>query len=300
MRVWRVVLLVFIVFTTSCGEVHSASRQLVKLSSLQTAAAKFDHIASGLTQTWNSRDTQVVKELFTEDAKANDKTFGDNAVGPDQITGLIAIVSSFGPNWEANLTDQYIGLDNGLAVDELWNLKLGNIQFTQDHPMIEVDWLQTRDDLISNWTIFYSLETMEELGVSTSQRLDQARSLLSSYQSAWSSGDEQAVTQLYANNAVREDTIFLEQQEGQKEIISFAKSFFNWYPDAQWNLSLVFGEGIGDTPTTGGLYVIKLIALNGQFCEVKVAVLLQTSKNLITHEYLYYNPQSLIKCGWAQ
>jgi len=300
MRHWKIILLVFLLSAVACGGLHPAPRQPVTINNLQAAETKFGQIAGGLLETWNSRDAQAVKDLFTDDAEAYDRSFGDHVVGPDQITGLIAIVSAFGPNWEARQTDRYIGLDNGLVIDELWNLKFGSIQFTQDHPMMDVDWLQTRDDRISNWTILYGLDTLEELAIPTSQRLDQAKSLLSSYQTAWSSGKEQAVAQLYTNDAVREDMVFMERQEGQKAIASFAKSFFGWYPGVQWNISLEFGEGRGDAPITGGLYAIKVTNEAGQPCEVKVAVLLQTVENLITQETLYYDAQSLISCGWAR
>jgi ketosteroid isomerase-like protein len=300
MRIWRIILPVFLLSAVACGCLHPAPRQPVTINNLQAAETKFGQIAGGLLETWNSRDTQVVKDLFTDDAEAYDRSFGDHVVGPDQITGLIAIVSAFGPNWEARQTDRYIGLDNGLVVDEMWNLKFGSIQFTQDHPMMDIDWLQTRNDRISNWTILYGLDTLEELAIPSLQRLDQARSLLSSYQAAWSSGKVQAVTQLYANDAVREDMVFMERQEGQRAITTFAKSFFGWYPGAQWNISLEFGEGIGDAPITGGLYTIKVNDQNGQPCEVKMAILLQTAENLIIQETLYYEAQSLISCGWAR
>lgn len=300
MRYWIIISLVFMLTAASCGAASTPSRQPVTLTDLQTAETKFDQLALSLVEAWNSRDGQSVKNLFTDEAEARDRSYGDHMVGPDQIAGLIAVVSAFGLDWKVQQTDRYIGMDNGLAVDELWNLKFGSVQYTQDHPMMEVDWLQTRDDLISNWTILYDLDTLEELDVPTSQRLKNAKSLLSAYQSAWSSGDELAVGELYASDAVRADTIFMEQQEGQVAITAFANSFFAWYPDVKWSLSFSFGEGMGDAPITGGLYTIKVTDLSGQPCEVKAAVLLQASENLISHETLYYEPESLISCGWAQ
>jgi ketosteroid isomerase-like protein len=298
MRCWRIVLLVFILATTSCGGSHTAPRQPVKLASLQTAATNFDHMASGLHEASISGDKQAVNNLFTEDAEAHDRTFGDDAVGPQQIAGLISVVSS--SSTKTQLMDQYIGLENGLTVDHMWNFTLGATNYTQDQPMIEVDWLQIRDNRIAYWSLYYALDIIEGIGMATSTRLDQARTVLSSYQAAWSSGDTQAVAELYASDAVREDMVFMERQEGQKSIVPFAETFFKWYPGVQWNLSLGFGDGMGDAPVTGGLYVITVNDLNGQPCEVRAAVLLQTSENLITHETLYYESQSLIKCGWAQ
>lgn len=45
---------------------------------------------------------------------------------------------------------------------------------------------------------------------------------------------------------------------------------------------------------TGGLHVIKVKDLAGQLSEVKMAVLHETSKNLVTHKMLFYEPESLI------
>ena len=105
---------------------------------------------------------------------------------------------------------------------------------------------------------------------------------------------------LYTRDAVREDTIFGERAEGREAITSFAESFFAWYPGAQWNLLLPFGEGRGDAPMTGGVYAIRVSGPGDQPCEVHVAVLLNTSEDQIVHEALYYGADSLISCGWAR
>jgi hypothetical protein len=51
---------------------------------------------------------------------------------------------------------------------------------------------------------------------------------------------------------------------------------------------------------TGGTYAIRVSDLSGQPCDVQVAVLLWTSENLISQEIIYFEPQSLLKCGWAR
>jgi hypothetical protein len=58
--------------------------------------------------------------------------------------------------------------------------------------------------------------------------------------------------------------------------------------------SLDFSEDLGVAPVTGDLYVIKVKDLAGQLSEVKMAVLHETSKNLVTHKMLFYEPESLI------
>jgi ketosteroid isomerase-like protein len=144
------------------------------------------------------------------------------------------------------------------------------------------------------------LEATEKLKLGTKKRFDEARSLLSSYQSAWSSGDSIRVAELYSNDAVRTDTLFHEKQEGQEAITSFAESFFAWYPDALWILLQSFGEWQGESPIIGGTFAVEVTDSANQTCEVLVAVLLQASEGKIAHESIYYEPDSLIKCGWAK
>jgi ketosteroid isomerase-like protein len=251
-------------------------------------------------EVWSSGDDQAFRAVFTEDAIFTDKTFGDLAVGIDAIEALSAGVGMGMPSWTGQLIDRYIGLDGGITVNNIWNLELGGHKFTQDDPLVEVDWLQTRDNHISSMTCLHSLDTLKKSFSADQQRLDQASSLLSFYQSAWSSGDQQAVSELYSSDAVREDSLFGEMQPGQEAIGSFAKSLFAWYPGAQWSLSMGFGEGRGDSPKTGGLFVIRVNDLSGQPCEMQMAVLLQTAEDKIAHEIIYYEPESLIKCGWAR
>ena len=81
---------------------------------------------------------------------------------------------------------------------------------------------------------------------------------------------------------------------------SFARSFFAWYPGARWTLLQTFGEWAGESPTIGGTYKVEVSDATNQPCEVLVAVILQASEGKITPEALYYEPASIIKCGWAQ
>jgi ketosteroid isomerase-like protein len=285
----------------SCGgKPETSTRTPASLADVNEADLAFEALARAQVDAWNSRDRQAVKVLFAEDAVAEDATFGDYAVGTDHIAGLVAMVSGFGPSWQARLKDRYIGLQDGLALDELWNLRFGMSEFTQDDPIVEVDWLRTRDSRISHWTLFYGLDFMEKVGATTPLRPDQVKSLLSRYQMAWSSGSEREVANLYSSDAIRQDMVFQERLEGRKAIASWASSFFAWYPGAQWSLALAFGEGSGQSPTTGGLYGISVRDLRGEPCQVQAAVLLHTSQDLIVDEVLYYQAESLARCGWAR
>ena len=274
--------------------------QPTSLADAQRIASAFEKLERAQRDAWESGDASTFRAAYTADAVMLDKTFGDHFVGIDQIVGIFDTMLVIAPSWTSQVTDRYIGLEEEITVDNLWNLELGGYKFTQADPLVEVDWLQTRDDRISYWTLFYTLDSLEKIYRASSGRLAQAGSLLSSYQSAWSSGDPQALSRLYAIDAVREDSLFGERQSGREAVASFARSFFAWYPGTQWSLSLVFGEGRGDAPGTGGLFTIPVSDSNGWRCEVRVAVLLQTSQDQITRESLFYALQSLIKCGWAR
>jgi hypothetical protein len=296
----RKIFIILTLLACSCSLHPTLSPRLfVPLTALQSASTEFDQYATKLVDLWNVQDKQQANDLFTADAVMTDKSYGDRVVGPQQILGMISSVAAFGKNWQSRQADQYIGLKDGLAIDELWSLKFGNVSYTLEHPLVEVDWLQTTGDKISSWTLFYSLESLEELNIPTTTRLDQANHILTAYPSAWSTGDGQFVSELYTPEAIREDTLFSEQQVGQNAIRDYAESFFAWYPGAQWSLSAGFGEGNGTDQITGGLYTITVIDNNGQSCEVKVAVLFRLTDNLVTHETLFYQPRSIIACGWV-
>jgi ketosteroid isomerase-like protein len=267
---------------------------------VESIASALEVLINAEGQVWFSGDDQAFRAVFTEDAIFTDKTFGDLAVGIDAIEAFSANLAMGIPTWKGQLIDRYIGLEGGITVNNIWNLELGGHKFTQDDPLVEVDWLQTRDNHITSMTCLYSLDTLKNSFSADQQRLDQANSLLSSFQSAWSSGDQQVVSELHSSDSVREDSLFGEMQPGREAIGSFAKLFFAWFPRARWSLSMGFGEGRGDSPKTGGLFVIRVNDLSGQPCDVRAVVLLQTAEDQIVHEDLFYEPQSLIKCGWAR
>ena len=275
-------------------------RESAPAAEVERIAEAFEAVTSAVVEAWGSGDVEAVRELYTDDIVHHDKSFGAHIVGIDHVANMASSFMIQFAGMQSQVTETFIGSEDSLSVWELWNIQLGH-EFTQGDPLVEVDLLETRGDRISHWTLFYGLDTLEKVaGSSTTERLDKARSLLSSYGSAWSSGKAQSVGDLYARDAVRVDTIFQERQEGREAIMSFAEAFFAWYPGAQWNILLPFGDGRGDEPVTGGVYAIRMSGPGGQPCEVHVAVLLNTFEDQIVQEALYYEPDSLIRCGWAR
>ena len=306
MRKILITTITILFFLTACQVIPKSiqtpvPREFLSISDVESTTSAFEALARAEGEAWHSPDNRAFRAVFSEDAIFTDRTFGDHAVGIEAIEALSASMAlGLAPSWKAQGTDRYIGLEGGLEVVNIWDLELGGYKFSEADPQVELDWLQTRGNSITAMTVLYSLDSMKKSYGAPRERLDQANSLLSSYQSAWSSGDPRAVAGLYASEAVREDSIFGEKQQGGEAIGSFAKLFFAWYPGAQWSLSLGFGEGRGDAPMTGGLYALRVNDLAGQPCDVQAAVLLQVSEDQILHEEVFYEPQSLVKCGWAR
>jgi ketosteroid isomerase-like protein len=284
----------------SCGvEPATAPREPAPAAEVERTAAAFEDVTSAMVEAWDSGDVDAVRELYTDDIVHHDTSFGAHIVGIDAVARMASNVTAEYAGMQSRIADRLVGSNDSLDVWEVGNITLGSYEFTQDDPLVEVDLLETRGDRISYWTLLYSLDTLEKVGRS-GERLDKARSLLSSYGSAWSSGDPRIVGDLYAPDAVREDTIFGERAEGRRAIRSFAESFFAWYPGAQWKLLLPFGDGRFQAPVVGGVFAITVSGPSGEGCEVHAAMLLETSDDEIVHETLYYGADSLINCGWAR
>jgi len=56
------------------------------------------------------------------------------------------------------------------------------------------------------------------------------------YAKAWSSGNLETVANLYAVGAIRQDTLFKENQQGNPAINKYASDFFGWYPGVHLTL----------------------------------------------------------------
>ncbi len=114
--------------------------------------------------------------------------------------------------------------------------------------------------------------------------------------------DSKAVAEMYAENAIRQDSIFKVTQQGSNAVKAFAEAFFTQYPDVQWTPIEMFGEkAYANKPQViGSSYAIEIDDPSGEDCEVMALVLLQILDGKIEQEVLYYEVDSLIQCGWAK
>jgi ketosteroid isomerase-like protein len=123
---------------------------------------------------------------------------------------------------------------------------------------------------------------------------------LRAYETAWSSGDSNAVASLYSPDAIRHDPLFGGDQNGPSAIKDFAAKFFSWYPSVRLERLYSFGMVSGNPIKTGGVYAIHATDQAGRPCDVQAIVQLDAPEDKITNESVYYKADSLIACGWAR
>ncbi len=278
----------------------AASRTPASAAEVRKIAATFEAATKAKVEAWNSGDLNDIRALYTDDIVFDDPTTFDHRVGIADLMDMARLFLRDNPATRRRITNHFIGLKDSLATYDYWGVQVNNYEFTPDDPLLQVFLLELRGDLISSWTLLYGFATMEKTELRSKTLLDLTRSLLTSYASAWSSGDPNLVGALYAANSIREDTILGGYQEGSEAVRSSAESFFARYPGAQWTLLQAFGQGQGyqgALPLNGGTFTIKITDSVGQPCNVNAAVLLNISGGQIIHESLYYEPDSLIRCG---
>jgi ketosteroid isomerase-like protein len=237
---------------------------------------------------WNSRDLDAVRAVYSDDIVHHDGQ--PLFVGIEAVLAMVREMYRQFPELGGRLGGVYIGREDGFGVWEWW----GVFRFTEDSPGVEYDLLETRDGRISYWTLFYDPDLLNRSG---SPRLN--LKLLEDYTAAWSSADPETVVRLYAEDAVREDTVLQERQEGQAAIRTFAASFFGAFPGAVCELLEPFGESAPGI-RLGGVYAFHVTDELDQPCAVRMLVLLEPSEGVIVNERVFYDAESLVSCSWAR
>jgi hypothetical protein len=283
----------------ACGQ-PAVSWEPVPAAVIEQKAAATEMLLAAEKVASSSGDLELFQAVFTDDIVLNDETFKDEVVGIERVVRTYNNIKVLFPNLQGVNRVWFIGSEEILLVIDLWNLNLYGYPFTQDDPLEEVDLWKIHDNHIWLWDMFYGLDSLQALGNSNNKRVEEIPSLLNAYGSAWSSKNTRKVKSLYAVEAVRDDPIFGKYLEGRNAIVSDAQVFFSKFPLAQWKLGLAFGDGNGTAPITGGVWELSVIGSEGEMCDVRMAVTLKTVNGKIVSENVYYEPNSLISCGWAQ
>lgn len=83
---------------------------------------------------------------------------------------------------DGQIVGLFLGGDDGLGVYQLWGLTLGNFEFTPSQQLTEVDRLTRTGGKISDWTLYYSLDSLRNTHRATATREAELVDLLASYQ----------------------------------------------------------------------------------------------------------------------
>ncbi|MGD8850106.1 MAG: hypothetical protein PVF18_10310 [Anaerolineales bacterium] len=286
---------------TGCGiSAGGVQRGPIPASAVLEDQAHCELISRAHAEFWSAHDMDLFDEVYTEDIIHDD---GDTPiVGAEDVSSMASNVLMFFPRLQTRARSLYIAGGECLGVYEYFPLNLGGYVFSEEDPLIEVDLLRARGDLIYYWGLFEDHPTIEKQSPDEEdiQQIEADRNLLDTYAEAWSSGEIDQVVNLYANGATREDLMFGERQEGGEEIRSFARAFFKQYPAVTWELETPFSGELSGTQVAGGTFRIQVDEKNSESCAVEAAVLLWTSDEGITEESIFYNADSLIGCSWAE
>jgi hypothetical protein len=198
------------------------------------------------------------------------------------------------PDYETRLNDTYLSRHQGIVVVNSWNWEPvpTGTKWTRDHPVTEYHWLKFDGTPNSNWQVFYGQELHEAAG----SPLDQ--NILQEYASAWSSGSTETVADLYTTDAVRYEPLLWEDKNGISQIEEFASNFFSEYPNTPTELIQSFGD-LPEGNFVGGIYTLRVKKFL-RTCEIREIVVLKPDNHKIAMEWVFYQGDTLIDCGWVR
>jgi hypothetical protein len=198
-------------------------------------------------------------------------------------------------DFEGHQLDTFIGREEGFDIWEQWNFRLS----TKENPYLGYDWYLLKDGKISSMGLFWGYDVyVRDFIPSFGATFDQKP--LQDYASAWSSGNPGTVASLYSAEVVRQDTLFRENQQGSSAVKEFATNYFSWYPGVRMEFLQSFMLAESKPIKMGGVFAIHVSDQAGKPCAVNAVILVELSQDKIINEWLFYNADSLIACGWAQ
>lgn len=124
----------------------------------------------------------------------------------------------------------------------------------------------------------------------------QASDLAERWATAWTTRDLDAIRALYAAaGAVRVDGY----AGGEKDVAAveaWATTLFAATPDLAVTVTDVFASGMGP-----GVIADMTATVDGTSCTVRIGVVWETGEDgLVTREYVYYDANALLACGWVR
>jgi hypothetical protein len=268
---------------------------------LEEIALRLLEVLDGHAAAWKSGDPDAVRGYWGDGTIHEDTGFGVLLAGDELLEMPESFFREF-PDFDWEVTEAFISADVVLDVSEAWGVGLRGVEFSPDDPMLEIDRTEIEEDgTIGRWTLYYGLNTWESWGGNPS-RMEAARALIEAYRAAWETGDPTVVAALYSDDAVRTDGLFGLDASGPAEIADFAARFAEANPGAAFTA----GVGFSDTRRTardreqvGSTFEIEVPTVGGESCTVRMAVILTADGGSIVAEEVFWEPESLLACGWS-
>jgi len=262
---------------------------------VKTIATEFERVSKAHIDAWNKHDVGLITQLYTDDIKYYEQGNYPNGTGISEMVDLINNVFSGNPDYAASIKDTFIGREDGFIYYKMWNWA----ERPKESPLLSFDQYKLREGKIAEYWIFWDAKAVKDLNLTwPGAEFDPKQ--LQNYASTWSSGDPEAVASLYSPYVERQDTLFGYDQQESNAVKGFAADFFAWYPGVRLELLDSFKLRYSDPILMGGMYAFHVSDHAGKPCDVRAIILIKLLRDKIKNEWLFYNSDSLIACGWAK
>ncbi|MDJ0769644.1 MAG: nuclear transport factor 2 family protein [Ilumatobacter sp.] len=135
----------------------------------------------------------------------------------------------------------------------------------------------------------------ERRGTDLAGQAATAEDFIDRLESAWATADPDALAQLYQYQSSRHDG-FAGDRQSRQEIKDWYALLFETYPDLTLEVTEGFASGLGP----GATHDLTMTA-GGDNCTMRIgAVWDLDDEGLIADEYVYYDPHTVLACGWAR
>ncbi|MFW2333303.1 nuclear transport factor 2 family protein [Ilumatobacter sp.] len=135
----------------------------------------------------------------------------------------------------------------------------------------------------------------ETVGADHAEQAATADDFINRLESAWATADPNTLASLYQDQAARHDG-YAGDMQAPREIVDWYTRLFDAYPDLTLEVTEGFASGCGPAAT----YDLTMTT-GGDTCTMRVGAVWDLDDDgLIADEYVYYDPETVLACGWAR
>ena len=268
--------------------------QLQSAQEIEALGKACEDLEKRQIETWDARDPEKLRDIYTEDIVHFDAyPYID---GIDQVIDMASGMFNRLKPWKMVSGETFISQEKCVGTWVNWGVR----GFTRENPGLEFDLLETKDNKISFWRLFYD-EKFDFYPIDYK--------FLAMFENAWSASDANSLVDIYSENAVLDDTLFGISVEGRDHIADYGQNFIELSQGGTWTLIQGFTERQAPIiyqeeypfPSLGGVFSVNTTMQDGSSCELRVLVILTPDENgKIQSQETFYNANTLDECGWVK